>query len=92
MTTRTYFNRGDHVTSTAYPGIAMWFLNYGSFDCPAAAVGEFCECEPEIDYDTAIVQMVGDDRKIRVDADTLSPLSEGDFCGGCGQTGCGHGR
>lgn len=91
MTTRTYFKRGDHVTSTAYPGIAMWFLNYDVMHFHSA------ECEYEgcyggvTDTDTAVVQMVGDDRKITVGADTLSAIDREDFCGGCGQMGCGHG-
>lgn len=47
----------------------------------------FCEA----DGDTAIVQMVGDDRRHRVDLDSLTRLEDSQFCGGCGQIGCGHG-
>ena len=41
--------------------------------------------------DTAIVIAVGDDTEREVDADSLTALTEGDFCGSCGQIGCGHG-
>lgn len=36
------------------------------------------------------VVMVGDDHRWIVDADTVSPLDDEDFCHGCGQIGCGH--
>lgn len=35
--------------------------------------------------------MVGDDRRVALDPDDLIPLDEGDYCGGCGQIGCGCG-
>jgi hypothetical protein len=38
-----------------------------------------------------MVVMVGDDRKIMVSTSDLTKLSEGDYCGGCGQIGCSHG-
>lgn len=37
-----------------------------------------------------IVAMVGDDRKYTVPIDDLTKLSEWDYCGSCGQIGCGH--
>lgn len=36
-----------------------------------------------------VVVMVGDDREWTLEAVELSPLDEGDYCGGCGQIGCG---
>jgi hypothetical protein len=32
--------------------------------------------------------MIGDDRPEDVDVSDLTPISDGDFCGGCGQIGC----
>ena len=45
----------------------------------------------EIDHSTAVVVMVGDDQEREVAVDNLEPLDEDEFCGGCGQIGCGHG-
>lgn len=42
------------------------------------------------DTNDAWVRMVGDDRDFTVDLDDLQPLNEDEFCGGCGQIGCGH--
>lgn len=35
--------------------------------------------------------MVGDDRVFSFEPDELEAISEEEFCGGCGQIGCGHG-
>ncbi len=35
--------------------------------------------------------MVGDDRRFTFEPDELNPLSDGDYCGTCGQVGCSHG-
>lgn len=37
-----------------------------------------------------VVVMVGDDARHTVDPDTLKPVTEEEFCAGCGQLGCGH--
>ncbi len=37
------------------------------------------------------VVMVGDDRVHEVDADDCTPISDGEYCGSCGQIGCCHG-
>ena len=39
--------------------------------------------------DRAVVVAIGDDMEREVDLDSLSKLEEEDFCGGCGQIGCG---
>ena len=45
----------------------------------------------QVDSETHVrVVMVGDDAVHTVDKDDLSPLSEDEFCHGCGQIGCGH--
>ncbi len=35
-----------------------------------------------------VAVMVGDDTKHAVDPDDLTPISEDDYCPGCGQIGC----
>ena len=46
--------------------------------------------EPELvdDYGMVRAVMVGDDREHPVDRDDLTLISDEDYCGGCGQTGC----
>ena len=39
-----------------------------------------------------IVCMVGDDRRHAVWPDEITPIDEGDYCGSCGQIGCGWGH
>ena len=34
--------------------------------------------------------MVGDDSEYTIDPEDISPLSDEEYCGGCGQIGCGH--
>jgi hypothetical protein len=46
--------------------------------------------EPGVEGMT-MVRMVGDDRDFLTDTDDLEPINEDDFCGGCGQVGCGWG-
>lgn len=67
--------RGEHVRSTSYEGVALWFVEWCKFHGP--------EC--------AVVMMVGDDVKHHVHPDTITPLDPEDFCSGCGQIGCGWG-
>lgn len=35
--------------------------------------------------------MVGDNSRFCFDPEDLEPLVSGEYCGGCGQIGCGHG-
>lgn len=37
-----------------------------------------------------LVVMVGDDQRHSVDVDDLTPLDREEYCGECGQIGCGH--
>ena len=41
--------------------------------------------------DPVTIRMVGDDRDFEVSADDIQLIDEDEFCGGCGQIGCGHG-
>ena len=38
-----------------------------------------------------VAMMVGDDRHFTFDPDDLTPIKRRDYCGVCGQIGCGHG-
>lgn len=42
-------------------------------------------------WDCVLAVMVGDDVRHHVDVDDLEPVEDDDYCGGCGQIGCGHG-
>jgi len=37
-----------------------------------------------------IATMVGDDRQFVFGPDEITPLAREEYCGGCGQMGCGH--
>ena len=37
-----------------------------------------------------VATMVGDDRKFTFDPDEVTPLAREEYCGVCGQIGCGH--
>jgi hypothetical protein len=43
----------------------------------------------DVDGGRVLVRMVGDDRDHELDRDELQPLKRSEFCGGCGQIGCG---
>lgn len=47
--------------------------------------------EPEWveDRSRVLAIMVGDDHRWTVEVDDLTPISEEDYCGSCGQIGCG---
>ena len=58
------------------------------------------ETEPDADTEwsgyenrtgNVVCTMVGDDRRFVFEPEELTPLTEDDYCGGCGQTGCCHG-
>ena len=66
-----------NVRIKGYEGIAF----YNPLVCPDEDHSEDCR----------VVVMVGDDHRHHVDAADISPLGEDEFCGGCGQIGCGHG-
>lgn len=39
-----------------------------------------------------LAHMVGDDRTFSFEPDDLTPISDDDYCSGCGQVGCGWGH
>ena len=38
-----------------------------------------------------VAVMVGDDRRFTFEPDDLTPIDREEYCGECGQVGCGHG-
>ena len=74
------------------PGIAAVVDEVG----PIFAEHE-CSCGYEHDYIVlepwqARIHMVGDDRTIEIDFDEVEVINDDDYCGDCGQIGCGWGR
>ena len=75
----------DAYRAKGYDGVA-WYV-YG------------WETEPDEDTEwtgieertgRVIAVMVGDDRRFIFDTDDLTPLADDEYCGSCGQIGCGH--
>lgn len=56
-------------------------------ECEQEWAGD-CDCPPEHEG-CVIGVMVGDDYRHHIDPDDLTLISEDDYCGGCGQIGCG---
>lgn len=58
-------------------------------------LSEVCWTEGDYErvYDESRVRavMIGDDREHTFDVEELTPLDRDEFCGECGQIGCGHG-
>jgi len=44
----------------------------------------------EVRTGNVVVMMVGDDRTFSVDIDDITPIEREEYCGSCGQIGCGH--
>lgn len=42
----------------------------------------------EIPTGRILAHMIGDDRSFAFEPDELTPISDDDYCPGCGQTGC----
>lgn len=98
---------GKYITAKGYSGVALYvhgpvleWVPETMYEYPGGDETE----EPEIVEDptegewvpqndgTALsVTMVGDDMKFVVDLHDCTVLEESEFCGGCGQIGCGHG-
>lgn len=79
-----------------YRGIAFYLVEYaaevidGYEDCDDDGMWWYVEPEVVEDRSRVIAVMVGDDRRHTVDIEDLTPLSDEDYCSGCGQIGCGH--
>jgi len=91
------WTRGDHVRHPRFAGVALWFVGYKYHqECDLDDVWQDEEdrwmhgYKSWIDFETAVVRMVGDDRDHEVSSAELKALDEDEFCGGCGQVGCAH--
>jgi len=99
------FKAGDYVRAESFKGIALYVIGnskveldgcsidhdpvtYESY-CPYCSGDELEIIECDEIYDCI---MVGDDQVYRIDEEDLSLIDEDEFCGSCGQIGCGHGR
>jgi hypothetical protein len=83
------------------PGIAYYLLGWSAEYRPSIIIdldedGEEIETEfwddPELcrtDDDRIVAVMVGDDQRWTIDKSDLTEIDEEDYCGSCGQIGCG---
>lgn len=86
-------------TVDGYPGIAFYLAGYEQvFEAYTYTDDEGNEWADEdgdgewVDNtDRVRAIMVGDDTVHSVGVDELTPISEDDYCDGCGQVGCGWG-
>ena len=66
-----------------YSGIAWEVLGWELKDTEETEWSGYQERSRNI-----VAVMIGDDRPFIFDSDDIEPLSESDYCGGCGQTTC----
>ncbi len=83
MTTELDFDAAYKVDGM--PGVAWHILKYNSWREP---IDEFDSEEIE-DRSQVVAVMVGDDRKHIIDVDDLIVIDDDEYCGSCGQIGCG---
>jgi hypothetical protein len=82
-------HKGDHVRVKGFPGVACWYI--GPAERRVLDPWDPYQDTYEVDHSTAVVMMVGDDKEREVAADDLELIDRDEFCGECGQIGCGHG-
>jgi hypothetical protein len=71
-------------------GIALRFDSYcGGLDNYNGYEDD--EWEDGQELTSAFFHMVGDDRLYEIEIEDIEILDDDEFCGGCGQIGCGHG-
>jgi len=75
----------DAYTVSGYRGIA-WYVR--GWETQADEDTEWTGESPRTGR--VVATMVGDDRQFTFDPDELTPLAREDYCGECGQIGCGH--
>lgn len=80
---------------TAFPADAYAVRGYEGIACYVMG----WEVEPDEDTEWSgymartgrvVCIMVGDDGRFAVDQDDVRPLARREYCGECGQVGCGH--
>lgn len=101
--TKLRLNAGDSVVVKGWRGVAFRVLEPVQVWIPCSYLKADPETGEEFEVETGEgewvcgdgsrvrVHMVGDDRVYEVNADDCSPLPDDEFCGSCGQIGCGHG-
>lgn len=52
---------------------------------------EYEELEDDYEITSAFFHMVGDDTTYLIEISEVEIINDDEFCGGCGQIGCGHG-
>ena len=64
-----------------------------TFFCDGSCNGdpEFPDDFEAIPTGLLVMYMVGDDREFIIDPASVTEIDDEDFCGQCGQIGCGHG-
>ena len=91
----------DAYTIKGYRGVAWrvlgWETEPGETEWWDATGGEDGEGEMVLDDDPepvrtgrVVARMVGDDHRFTFDESDLTPLTREEYCGECGQIGCGH--
>ncbi len=97
----TYDRDDEHFSADAYSingysGIAWYVLGWetepGDTEWWDDEAGETVyDDDPETKRTGRIVAvMIGDDRHFTFDEDEATPIARKDYCGECGQIGCGH--
>lgn len=92
---------GMYVSHESYRGVAFWvddwskkivekYVEYPDFGDSGEPFYGWEEVEV-ISDSMVDCYMIGDDRKFEFDIDELTAIDVNDFCGSCGQIGCGHG-
>ncbi len=76
----------DAYTVRGYRGVAWAVLGW------EVEAGEDTEWAGQYNRTGGLLAvMVGDDRVFCFEPDDFTPLKSEEYCGGCGQVGCGHG-
>lgn len=83
-TTHIDFDRAYRVDG--YPGVAWWAVK---FDTTHVWDDDMDDWDVVVDDTMLIMRMIGDDRDHIIDVDDIEPISDDDYCDGCGQIGCG---
>lgn len=84
----TEYARGDTVRVSGYRGIAFYVVG-PEMEAQPIGPDDFGDDWDFVDTGNLIVCMVGDDRHHSIDPDDITPLDDDEYCGSCGQIGCG---
>jgi hypothetical protein len=76
-----------HYAVAGWPGVAFYLMGWLEYPGPDTEWDGIML----VDRTQVRAVMVGDDREHVIDVDDLTEIADEDYCGGCGQIGCGHG-